>query len=43
MEQPPPRQERYDVFLSHASANKRWVEVLARNLKAQGLRVFYDE
>ncbi len=33
----------YDVFLSHASANKRWVEVLARNLKNQGKRVFFDE
>jgi hypothetical protein len=33
----------YDLFLSHASANKYWVEVLANNLKQQGLKVFYDE
>ena len=37
-----PKQE-YDVFLSHASANKRWAEVLAQNLKSTGRRVFYDE
>ena len=29
------------VFLSHASANKRWVDILARNLKAQGYKLFY--
>lgn len=34
---------RYDVFLSHASANKRWVDVLANNLKNQGYRLFYDD
>jgi len=33
----------YDVFLSHASANKAWVEILARNLKDRGFKVFYDE
>lgn len=32
----------YDVFLSHSSVNKPWVETLALNLRDQGLRVFYD-
>ncbi len=33
---------RYDVFLSHSGAQKPWVEVLARNLRQAGLRVFFD-
>ena len=33
----------YDVFLSHRSVNKPWVEILARNLNACGLRVFFDQ
>jgi len=32
----------YDLFLSHRSENKPWVEVLAHNLKARGYRVFLD-
>lgn len=32
----------YDVFISHRSENKPWVEVLARNLKNQGYSVFLD-
>nr|VFJ55201.1 MAG: TIR domain-containing protein [Candidatus Kentron sp. FW] len=32
----------YDVFLSHRSENKPWVEILARNLVACGQRVFLD-
>jgi serine protease AprX len=35
-------QHRYDVFVSHSSAQKPWVEVLARNLTRAGLRVFLD-
>ena len=34
---------KYDVFVSHASANKAWVSILARNLRDQELEVFYDE
>jgi hypothetical protein len=33
----------YDVFLSHASADKPWVRTLAEELAGQGLRVFLDE
>jgi hypothetical protein len=33
----------YDVFLSHRSVNKPWVEVLAHNLEACGLTVFFDK
>ena len=32
----------YDVFLSHNSLDKPWVDCLARNLRAAGLDVFYD-
>jgi len=32
----------YDVFISHKSDAKPWVEVLARNLLSRGLRVFLD-
>nr|VFJ64117.1 MAG: TIR domain-containing protein [Candidatus Kentron sp. FW] len=32
----------YDVFLSHRSENKPWVEILARNLVDCGQRVFFD-
>lgn len=32
----------YDVFLSHRSLDKPWVEVLARNLIQAGFTVFYD-
>lgn len=32
----------YDVFLSHRSVNKPWVETLANNLKACGLNPFFD-
>lgn len=34
---------RYDVFLSHSSADKPPVEELARRLKAEGLTLFYDD
>ena len=33
----------YDVFLSHASANKQAVRELAKRLKGDGLRVWLDE
>jgi hypothetical protein len=33
----------YDVFLSHASADKPAVRELAQRLKADGLRVWFDE
>ncbi len=33
----------YDLFLSHRSLDKVWVETLARNLRARGYRVFYDD
>lgn len=36
-------QDRYDVFLSHSSVQKSWVEALARNLEAAGKRVFLDK
>lgn len=32
----------YDVFISHRSDNKPWVEILARNLQHQGYKVFLD-
>lgn len=32
----------YDVFISHKSDVKPWVEVLARNLLNRGFRVFLD-
>jgi hypothetical protein len=32
----------WDVFLSHRSTDKPWVEVLARNLESAGYRVFLD-
>jgi len=38
---PQPRQ--YDVFLSHHSADKPAVEVLARRLRKDGIRVFLDK
>jgi hypothetical protein len=34
---------RYDVFLSHASADKPAVEFLARKLQAEGLEPFLDK
>jgi len=34
---------RYDVFLSHSSADKPPVEELARRLRAEGLTPFYDD
>ena len=33
---------RYDVFISHRSVYKPWVEILARNLKVRGYEVFLD-
>lgn len=32
----------YDVFLSHNSEDKPWVETLARNLKSHGVKPFLD-
>jgi hypothetical protein len=32
----------YDVFLSHGSPDKPWVETLARELEGLGLKVFLD-
>jgi tetratricopeptide (TPR) repeat protein len=34
--------ETYDVFLSHGTPDKPWVETLAKELDALGLRVFLD-
>jgi len=34
--------ETYDVFLSHSSRDKPWVADFARQLRDQGLKVFYD-
>lgn len=31
---------RYDVFISHSTANRKWATDLATSLKDQGLRVF---
>ena len=33
----------YDVFISHARADKEWVRPLAKNLHNLGLEVFFDE
>jgi hypothetical protein len=38
-----PKCSRYDVFLSHASADKPAVEFLARKLQAEGLEPFLDK
>ncbi len=35
--------ERYDVFLSHSSADKLAVEAVAKRLRAEGMRVFLDQ
>ena len=35
-------QTTYDVFISHKSEYKRWVEVLAQNLHKCGYNVFLD-
>jgi len=37
------KQFEYDVFLSHASADKAAVRELAERLKADGLKVWLDE
>jgi hypothetical protein len=34
---------KYDVFISHKSERKPWVELLGRNLKRVGLEVFLDK
>lgn len=33
----------FDVFISHSSHDKRWVETLAHNLQDAQLRVFFDK
>jgi len=38
-----PTRYRYDVFLSHSSADKPVVRELAEQLRAAGLRVWFDE
>jgi len=38
----PDHREVYDVFLSHGSPDKPWVETLARELRALGLKPFLD-
>src|SRR4029077_872050 len=38
-----PMNPRYDVFLSHSSADKPAVEVLARKLRDQGIKLFFDK
>ena len=40
---PTPTRYRYDVFLSHSSADKPVVRELAEQLRAAGLRVWFDE
>ena len=40
---PAPTRYRYDVFLSHSSADKPVVRELAEQLRAAGLRVWFDE
>ena len=40
---PAPTRYRYDVFLSHSSADKPVVRELAERLRAAGLRVWFDE
>lgn len=39
---PPPISDHYDIFISHRSSNKAWVETLARNLTQIGYQVFLD-
>ena len=39
----PDREFKYDVFLSHASADQATVRELAERLKGDGLRVWLDE
>src|SRR4051812_29955514 len=38
-----PIAKRFDVFLSHQSGDKPWVEELARRLEMAGLRPFLDK
>jgi hypothetical protein len=38
----PEPSEVYDVFLSHGSPDKPWVETLARELEGLGLKPFLD-
>lgn len=33
----------FDIFLSHSYTQKTWVEILARNLQAQGVSVWLDK
>ncbi len=35
--------ETYDVFVSHRSTHKEWVETLCENLKSYEFRVFFDQ
>ena len=37
------QENQYDVFISYSSENKPWVRVLAKNLKVNGFKVFFDE
>src|SRR4051794_3428920 len=39
----PTAPERYDVFLSHGSPDKPWVETLRAALERRGLRAFLDK
>jgi hypothetical protein len=43
MGRPHPTPFRYDVFLSHSSADKPVVRELAERLRAAGLRVWLDD
>jgi hypothetical protein len=38
-----PKKFNYDVFLSHSSKDKPIVRELAERLRADGLRVWFDE
>jgi len=40
--EPQERNERWDVFISHASEDKAYVEPLAKTLEAAGVSVWYD-
>ena len=38
----PEQSDHYDIFISYRTTRRPWVEVLAKNLQAQGYSVFLD-
>lgn len=34
--------KQYDIFISYRTTNREWVEILAKNLKQQGYKIFLD-